>query len=906
MAAGCSNYDFQQIEQFWQNYWLKNKVYKTSENKSKPKYYILDMFPYPSGAGLHIGHPEGYTASDIIARYKIAKGFNVLHPMGWDAFGLPAEQHAMATGQHPAINTEKNVRNFRKQIQALGFAIDWDREINTTDPQYFKWTQWIFLQLFKYNLAYIDDKPVWWCPELKAVLANEEVINGRSERGHFPVERKNLRQWVLRITKYADKLLSGLSDLNWPESTKRQQTVWIGKSTGAEIKFAIKGHQDSTIEVYTTRPDTICGVSFLVLAPEHPLVNEIITDEHRSSVEEYCESIKSKSDLERTDLAKDKTGVFTGAYAINPITEKEIPIWIADYVLMSYGKGAIMAVPAHDTRDYEFATKFNLEIIPVIAPEGSSTNTDNKEFNGDNENTELTDTNESENSYRTAQVDINKHEIIDGTAAIDSEEYLSQQLPYISRGKLINSLQFSGMSSDDASDEIIKFLEDKHLGIRATNFKLRDWIFSRQRYWGEPIPIVWIEKSQYLNAITNEECYFKSQVPSNPVEYIKDGQVLCAIPLHEKLLPLELPPVDNYHPSENGESPLARASQWLNIFVNIISGEIKSQQENEYDVAAVRETNTMPQWAGSCWYYLRYMSPQYDNGLVDPLEEQYWKSPDFYIGGAEHAVLHLLYARFWHQFLYDIGAIKETKEPFQRLFHQGIILGQDGTKMSKSRGNVINPDDIIKSYGADALRLYEMFLGPLDAMKPWNTQGIEGVFRFLKKVWSLVIDDFGSLRTFAENDPIEVAKSLNYTIKKVGDDIENLQFNTAISQMMIFVNHAQKFGVSKNSIKRFLQVLSPFAPHICEELWSRLGEKTLITYAQWPEVIDIKDTSTTAKIIVQINGKVRDEIIVDKNASQEEVVLIASQREKVKKFLDDKDIIKIIYVPGKIINVVVK
>jgi leucyl-tRNA synthetase len=630
MAANCKNYDFREIEPFWQKKWLDEKTFCAENGSPNEKYYVLDMFPYPSAAGLHIGHPEGYTASDILARYKWANGFNVLHPMGWDAFGLPAEQHAIATGQHPSINTKNNIRRFREQIQSLGFAIDWDREVDTTDPLYFRWTQWIFLQLFKHGLAYVDDKPVWWCPELRSVLANEEVINGRSERGNFPVERKNLRQWVLRITRYADRLLEGLEGIDWPDSTKRQQIAWIGRSEGTELAFEI-APDGPKIRVYTTRPDTIYGATFLVLAPEHELVERVTAEENRGKVRAYVADAKRKSDLERTDLAKEKSGVFTGSFAKNPYNGELIPIWVADYVLVSYGTGAIMAVPAHDDRDFEFAQKFSIPVKPVIADPKSES-----------------------------------------------------PLPFCGEGPLINSGEFDGLGSSEARKKMTQKAEREGFGRAAVQYKLRDWLFSRQRYWGEPVPILWIERAHYDRALAAKDAYFAGEVPDDAVSYKKDGVEWCAIPIAEAQLPLTLPETDTYLPSDDGESPLAHAKSWLHIFVNLSTGEI-SGQAGEHFVPAVRETNTMPQWAGSCWYYLRYMSPDCEKSLVDPAAEAYWKSPDFYIGGAEHAVLHLLYARFWHLFLYDMGAISAAREPFEKLFHQGIILGSDGTKMSKSR-----------------------------------------------------------------------------------------------------------------------------------------------------------------------------------------------------------------------------
>jgi leucyl-tRNA synthetase len=866
MAVDCKNYDFQKIEPFWQKKWLADRTFCAEYESSAEKYYILDMFPYPSSTGLHIGHPEGYTASDILARYKWANGFNVLHPMGWDAFGLPAEQHAIATGQHPSINTATNIERFRIQIQSLGFAIDWNREVDTTSPPYYRWTQWIFLQLFKHGLAYVDDKPVWWCPELKSVLANEEVINGRSERGNFPVERKNLRQWVLKITKYADKLLEGLKDIDWPNSTKRQQIAWIGRSEGLEIDFEIIPG-GSKIRVYTTRPDTIFGATFLVLAPEHELVGQATTMENREKIQEYISITKKKSDLERTDLAREKSGVFTGSFAKNPFNGEQIPIWIADYVLVSYGTGAIMAVPAHDERDFEFAQKFNIPVKQVIVPSRS-------ENIGENKNSE----------------NLSLH---------------NDSLPFCGNGILVNSSEFNGMVTEEAEKKITQKAEHFGFGLRAVKYKLRDWLFSRQRYWGEPIPILWIERSFYDRALAEKKAYFLDLVPRIAVSYKKNDAEWCAIPLLDNQLPLKLPETDVYLPSDDGESPLVHAKQWLNVFVNPSTGEISTEPQMEF-IPAIRETNTMPQWAGSCWYYLRYMSPNYEKGPVDPQAEAYWKSPDFYIGGAEHAVLHLLYARFWHLFLYDMGAISAAHEPFKKLFHQGIILGNDGNKMSKSRGNVVNPDDIVLRYGADSLRLYEMFLGPLDAMKPWSTQGIEGVYRFLKKVWALYIDSEGKVKEFLTKDDATIDRLLHETIKKVTEDIEELQFNTAIAQMMIFINGAQKIGVSRQTAVVFLQLLAPFAPHIAEELWARLGENFSVSKTKWPAYDASKLVTDQVKIILQINGKMRGEIVVDSNVTQEMVEKIAWKQNRFMMFLSGKEIVKKIYIPEKILKVVVK
>lgn len=854
--AKCTAYDFKAIESYWQKYWLEHKTFCVKEDKSKPKYYVLDMFPYPSGAGLHIGHPEGYTASDILGRYKKAKGFNVLHPMGWDAFGLPAEQHAIATGLHPSINTEKNIATFRQQIQHLGFAIDWSREINTTQPEYYRWTQWIFLQLFKHGLAYVDEKPVWWCPQLGTVLANEEVIDGKSERGSFPVERRNLRQWVLRITRYADKLLDGLKDLNWPEATKMQQRAWIGRSEGASISFQLEG-DDRALEVFTTRPDTLYGVSFIVLAPENPLVDSIVAEERRPELALYKASVKSKSDLERTDLAKEKSGVFTGRYAIHPMTKERIPVWVADYVLMDYGTGAVMGVPAHDERDFEFAQLYHLPIKPVL----------------------------------------------------QSEE-ASDTLPYCSRGRLINSEAFNGLTSEEAKQAIVDVLEGAGQAHKTVQYKLHDWLFSRQRYWGEPFPIVWIKESDYKRVMECEGCVFREFLPEHPVTYKEGDETFCALPLASQHLPLRLPSVSSFKPSEESPMPLVNAGPaWLEVKLNLHTGAIEPNDGHltEAWISGRRETNTMPQWAGSCWYYLRYLSPHESESPVNAQAFDYWKTPDLYIGGAEHAVLHLLYARFWHRFLFDIGVL-QTSEPFPHLFHPGIILGTDGNKMSKSRGNVVNPDDIIETYGADTLRMYEMFLGPLEASKPWSTKNIEGIHRFLRKVWREFIDEEGAVSTKAcgEKNSPEMEAMLHETIAKVGDDIEHLRFNTAISQLMIFMNRVQKeFAIAKSTAKAFVQMLAPFAPHIAEELWSRMGGQGSVSEASWPEVDASKLVKTQLKIVLQINGKLRDEITVDANDSKELILKKAKESPKASALLRDKVIKREIYVPGKLVNWVV-
>lgn len=911
METTSAEYDFNAIEKRWQKRWDQDKTFKAELDPSRPKYYILDMFPYPSGAGLHIGHPEGYTASDIISRYKRARGFNVLHPMGWDAFGLPAEQYALKTGTHPAATTRKNIDNFRRQIKEIGFAIDWDREINTTDPSYFRWTQWIFLRLFERGLAYVDEKPVWWCPALGTVLANEEVIDGKSEVGKHPVERRKLRQWVLRITAYADRLLEGLGSLDWPDSTKRLQANWIGRSEGAEAEFEISGMPER-LKIFTTRPDTLYGATYMVIAPEHPLAEKLTTPENRAAVAEYVKKAASKSDLDRTDLAKDKTGVFTGSYAINPLTGREIPIWIADYVLMSYGTGAIMAVPAHDERDYDFAVKYNLPIIRVI---------DKKDADGND-----------------------------------------LPLPFTDVGLMTNSGEWDGTPSDEGKAKITKLLEGKGVGRLAVNYKLRDWLFSRQRYWGEPFPVLWVSEEAYVAA---KAAGWKG-LPEVPVDYADEsGRVVYALPLPESALPLTLPEIETYAPSGTGESPLAHASDWLNVWVNVKTGQTLPQSSGRPEggdwFEARRETNTMPQWAGSCWYYLRYCDPSNSERPISKEAENYWGTPDFYIGGAEHAVLHLLYARFWHKVLYDCGIVKEP-EPFKKLFHQGIILGQleftayknpDGSwvpanalkggeepvrvqeadvlkqgagfvlkadpsvavdarsyKMSKSRGNVVNPDEIIREYGADSLRLYEMFLGPLEDQKPWNTGGIEGVFRFLRKIWREYVDRSGALNPKIKpgaKESAEFQKTLNETVRKVASDIEALRFNTAISQMMICLSAFQKEGeVSKESAEKLVQLLAPFAPHICEELWSRLGNEAPVCAAPFPECDESKLATDTVKIGVQVNGKLRAEMTVSKTAPRDDVLAAAKALDGVARHTEGKSVVKEIYVPGKIVNIVVK
>ncbi len=856
MATKSKDYNFLEIEPHWQSFWEKNRSFRAENNSSKPKYYVLDMFPYPSGAGLHIGHPEGYTATDIIARYKRAKGFNVLHPIGWDAFGLPAEQHAVKTGTHPASNTQNNISNFKRQIQALGFSYDWEREIDTTDPKYFRWTQWIFLQLFKKGLAYVDERPVWWCPELRTVLANEEVVDGKSEVGGFPVERRNLRQWVLRITAYAERLLADLKDVDWPDSTKRMQEAWIGRSEGAEVLFKLEKPELGDLKIFTTRPDTLFGCTYMVIAPEHPLVEALTTPENMASVEAYRKRAAAKSDLERTDLAKEKSGVFSGSYAINPINGTRVPIWIADYVLMGYGTGAIMAVPAHDDRDFEFAQQYQLPIIRVIAGE-----------KGD------------------------------------------EPLPYTGEGRLVNSPGYDGMPWEEAKKKITASLAERGVGKVAVNYKLRDWLFSRQRYWGEPFPVAWVSEEDYRRAAAARP----NDVPPEPVTYASDGMVHYALPLPASALPLELPEVQSYLPSGTGESPLANVADWLEVWLDFTTGaSLPASQPRpvgENWIRARRETNTMPQWAGSCWYYLRFLDPQNSAALASPEALKYWGVPDLYVGGAEHAVLHLLYARFWHKVLFDLGVVPQS-EPFTKLFHQGIILGEDGEKMSKSRGNVVNPDTIIASHGTDTLRLYLMFLGPLEAMKPWNPRGIEGVHRFLQKVWRECIGEDGEPnKKIVDNaaDPADFTKLLHETIKKVGEDIENLRFNTAISQLMILVNALQKLPqVSRTAVLQFIQILAPLAPHIAEELWERLGQPAGIQSVSWPAYDPAKLKSSEVKLVFQVNGKHRGDALVPVGLPQDQALEIARGNERVAPFIEGKNVKRVVYVPGKILNLVVE
>ncbi|NQX57765.1 leucine--tRNA ligase [Paenibacillus qinlingensis] len=805
-------YNPQAIEPKWQAYWDAKKTFKVLENSDKPKFYALDMFPYPSGAGLHVGHPEGYTATDIVSRFKRMRGFNVLHPMGWDAFGLPAEQYALDTGNDPREFTKKNIDTFRRQIKSLGFSYDWDREISTTDPEYYKWTQWIFIQLYNKGLAYVDEVPVNWCPALGTVLANEEVIDGLSERGNHPVIRKPMRQWILRITEYAERLLEDLEELDWSESIKDMQRNWIGKSTGAEVQFAIEGHAEKSLTVFTTRPDTLFGATYCVLAPEHELVAQITTEAQAAAIKEYQEKASRKSDLERTDLAKDKSGVFTGAYAVNPVNDTKVPIWIADYVLGGYGTGAIMAVPGHDQRDWEFAKQFDLPIIEVVQ-------------GGD----------------------------------VEKEAYAGD-------GKHVNSGPIDGLNIEQGISHMIAWLEQNGKGRGKVTYRLRDWLFSRQRYWGEPIPIL----------------------------HLEDG-TMKPVPVDQ--LPLLLPQVDEIKPSGTGESPLANVSEWVNII------------DPETGMKARRETNTMPQWAGSCWYYLRFIDPKNDQAFCSDELQKQWLPVDLYIGGAEHAVLHLLYARFWHKVLYDLGFV-HTKEPFHKLVNQGMILGENMEKMSKSRGNVVNPDDIVSDQGADTLRIYEMFMGPLEATKPWNTTGVDGIYRFLNRVWRLFVDDNGQVHSKISADETLGSDAFKRTwhrsIKKITEDFDALRFNTAISQMMIFVNEAYKTErLPLEAMKNFVQMLSPIAPHLAEELWEKLGGVESITYEAWPAYDEAWTVDNEVEIVVQINGKIVDRVMISKDTDEAAMEKMAFELDKVKEATAGKAVRKLIVVKGKLVNIVV-
>ena len=810
-----AKYPYREIESKWQGYWDAHKTFRAVEDPSIPpekRRYVLDMFPYPSGAGLHVGHPEGYTATDIYCRFLRMNGYAVLHPMGFDAFGLPAENYAIQTGTHPAATTHANIDRFRTQIKSLGFSYDWDREVSTCEPEYYKWTQWIFLKLFEKGLAYESESPINWCPKCKTGLANEEVKEGRCDRCDTPVVRKSIRQWILKITAYADRLLEDLDTLDWSESIKLMQRNWIGRSEGANVVFKM-ADSDGEIEVYTTRPDTLFGATYMVLAPEHPLVDRITTADRRAAVAAYVEAAARKSDLERTDLAKDKTGEFTGAYAVNPVNGRKIPVWISDYILASYGTGAIMAVPAHDERDWEFAKKFGLPIVKVVAETGSE-------------------------EARTG-------------VAGEPDECTAAD------GVAINSGEFNGLSTREAIKAVTEWLDRKGIGHKAVNYKLRDWVFSRQRYWGEPIPVV--------------HCPHCG---------------IVAVP--ESELPLRLPDVKTYAPTGTGESPLAGITDWVNTKCPKCGGPAK------------RETNTMPQWAGSCWYYLRYIDPHNNKELADKERIKYWMPVDLYVGGAEHAVLHLLYARFWHKFLYDLGGVN-TKEPFQRLVNQGMILGEDNQKMSKSRGNVVNPDDIVRDFGADTMRVYEMFMGPLEVSKPWATAGLVGVSRFLERLWTI------SEKPLLDAAPeAELAKLLHKTIRKVTDDTATLNFNTAISAMMILSNEIAKLdAVPKSVWLAFVPMLSPYAPHLAEELWERAGQAPSVCLERWPVFDEALTKDDTVTIVAQVNGKIRDKFDVPAGTAKPELESLAAARPKVREWVADKRVVKVISVPDKLVNIVV-
>jgi len=796
-------YNHQEIEKKWQKYWEENQTFKTDTSDfSKPKFYCLDMFPYPSGQGLHVGHPEGYTASDIVSRKKRMEGYNVLHPMGYDSFGLPAEQYAIKTGNHPEGFTNNNIATFEKQLKMLGFSYDWDRAIATSDPSFYKWTQWIFKQLFNDGLAKNVDTPVNWCEELGTVLANDEIIDGKSERGGYPVVRKNMRQWVIDIPQYAEKLLTNLDQLDWPESTKEIQRNWIGKSVGAIVEFKLADH-DESFEVFTTRCDTLFGATYCVLAPEAELVAKITSEEQKAAVEAYQAKCALKSDLERTELNKEKSGVFTGAYAINPVNNKKVPVWISDYVLASYGTGAIMAVPAHDSRDYEFAKKFGLEIIPVLA-------------GGD----------------------------------IEKEAYTED-------GLHINSDFLDGLAKEAAIEKMLKWLEEKKLGKKKVNYRLREWIFSRQRYWGEPIPMVHLENGETV-ALSDEE------------------------------LPLILPPLDDYRPSTSGASPLAKANEWKNVVIDGVKG--------------VRETNTMPGSAGSSWYYMRYIDPKNEEKIADEKLLEHWLPVDLYLGGTEHAVGHLLYSRMWNNYLYDKGIVK-SKEPFKKLFHQGMILGENGEKMSKSKGNVINPDDIVNNFGADTLRIYEMFMGPLEASKPWNDSSVEGSRKWLDRVYRLLIES----DKLVDNNNHKLDYIYNYTVKKVSEDIDSLNMNTAISAMMVFINECYKQDeLYRDYMINFVKLLNPFAPHLTEEMYQILTNETGISYQSWPSYDESKLVLAKKTVIVQVNGKLRGKFEISSDASDQELEATAKALENVKKFTAGLNIVKTLVIKGKVVNIVVK
>ncbi|MFC6463809.1 leucine--tRNA ligase [Marinilactibacillus sp. GCM10026970] len=802
------SFNHKSMEPKWQKYWQDNHSFKVTEDENKENFYALDMFPYPSGQGLHVGHPEGYTATDIISRMKRAQGYNVLHPMGWDAFGLPAEQYALDTGNDPAEFTEKNIQTFKRQINALGFSYDWEREINTTDPEYYKWTQWIFIKLYEKGLAYEAEVAVNWCPALGTVLANEEVIDGKSERGGHPVYRKPMKQWMLKITAYADRLLEDLEEVDWPEHIKDMQRNWIGKSEGANVTFKVKD-SDKDFTVFTTRPDTLFGATYAVLAPESDLIQQITSADQKETVEAYIKEVSIKSDLERTDLNKDKSGVFTGAYAVNPVNGEELPIWIADYVLASYGTGAIMAVPAHDERDFEFAQKYDLKIIPVL--EGGNV----------------------------------------------------EEAAYTEDGKHINSDFLDGMNKEEAIASMIEYLEKEQVGEKKITYRLRDWLFARQRYWGEPIPVI----------------------------HWEDGTTTTVA---EADLPIALPKTDKIQPSGTGESPLAVIEDWVNVV------------DPETGMKGKRDTNTMPQWAGSSWYFLRFIDPKNTEQLADPEKLKKWLPVDLYIGGAEHAVLHLLYARFWHKFLYDLDIVP-TKEPFQRLYNQGMILGANNEKMSKSKGNVVNPDDVVEEFGADTLRVYEMFMGPLDAAIAWSTEGLEGSRKFLDRVWRLLVDEEDKLRdriTTINDGSLDVV--YHQTVKKVTQDFENLQFNTGISQLMVFVNAAYKAeGLPIDYIKGFLKMLAPVAPHLGEELWSRISQTgESISYEAWPTYDEAKLITDEVEVVFQVNGKIRGKATASKDILKDDLEKLALGNDNIKEHLEGKTVRKVIVVPGKLVNIV--
>ncbi len=799
-------YDFSAIEAKWQQYWLKNKTFQADDVSDKPRFFILDMFPYPSGAGLHVGHPEGYTATDIVSRYKKMNGFNVLHPMGWDSFGLPAEQYALKTGIHPEITTRKNIDNFRRQIQALGLGYDWDREIATSSSDYYRWTQWIFLKLFEKGLAYQTEIAVNYCPELGTVLADEEVIDGKSERGGYPVERRPMRQWMLKITAYADRLLAGLADLDWPDSIKEMQRNWIGRSEGAEVDFGIDGF-DEKLRIFTTRVDTLFGVTFMVLAPEHRLVEKITTPAQHADIVKYVKTAGEMSDIDRTDATREKTGVFTGAYGINPVSGQKVPIWISDYVLATYGTGAIMAVPGHDERDYQFAVKFDLAVIEVVSPDGELHGRGEEAFTG--------------------------------------------------YGIAVNSGKYTGMTTVDMQQAVIADLEARAIGKASVQYRLRDWVFSRQRYWGEPFPLV----------------------------HMEDGSIRA---LPESDLPLTLPEVKSYQVAGTGESPLAMIEDWVS-YTDPVTGE-----------KGHRETHTMPQWAGSCWYYLRYLDPHNQERLVDPEKEKLWMPVDLYVGGAEHATLHLLYARFWHKFLFDIGVVS-TDEPFRKLVNQGLILGEDGQKMSKSRGNVVNPDDVVAEFGADAMRLYEMFMGPLEVVKPWTTRGVVGTKRFLDRTWRYCSD-----RTSDAEPPADLIRTVHKTIRKVTEDIDKMRFNTALAQMMTMLNEAGKAPEKYRFVAETLvKLLSPFAPHICEELWEGLGHSPTICDVAWPTYDPALCIEDEVEVVIQVNGKIRGTFTAGKDTPEDVLKATALENENVVRHIEGKTVRKVIVVGNRLVNVVV-